>query len=637
MTMVSPMSSEVRLEQWGWLPALTIVYALALLLVAAGYTAARGSHDIAPTLYWAGLLLIFVPTAARLCGVSATRQERIGLVIVAGLALYMVKVLHSPLDFTFHDEFLHWRTAKDIFLSNRLFIENPVLTVSPLYPGLEIITTAFAQLSGLSIVDAGLITVGVARVVFMLGLYLFFEIVGRSAQLGGMATLLYLGNSNFLIFDSQFSYESLSLPLATAVLAIILVKQRTPGFSLFRLMVVVSPILLTIAITHHLTGYALGGLLILWMLTSPLIGVRWRDSLTVGLIGALAIGIILLWTRYTGNVAQGYLGPVLGGGANEFVALILGENAGRQLFQGETGQVSPLWERLIGIVSVLAIVAVLPFGLWQILRTPFRNRTQSQGIEVFQANRLRAWQRNQGNAIALVLALFAMFYPVMLGLRLTTSGWEIANRSSGFIFWAVAFVVSLGILRLRTSRVSPRAWGLIFVIWSSVIFLGGTIAGWPPWARLTGPYLVSADSRSIEPQGIASAQWAGAYLDPQDRIAADRINTLLLASYGRLRPVTHQYDEIYISPVFLSNELGAYELNLIRQVDLRYAVVDDRLSTSLPTVGVYFEAGEPGSGQYTSPAWLPSLNKFDTMSEVSRIFDSGNIHIYDVEALNDAP
>ena len=37
------------------------------------------------------------------------------------MGLYLVKLLHSPLSFTFSDELQHWRTAGDIIESGYLF------------------------------------------------------------------------------------------------------------------------------------------------------------------------------------------------------------------------------------------------------------------------------------------------------------------------------------------------------------------------------------------------------------------------------------------------------------------------------------------------------------------------------------
>ncbi len=623
---------------WGWLQPIMLFQAFALVLVAIAYTENKKGTPWATGLFWLGQVMIFAPTAYRVSLTAIARKERIGLIVATGLALYLVKVLYTPQHFLFHDEFLHWRTATDILLTGHLFTANPILTVSPLYPGLEIITTAFANVSGLTVVESGLITLGVVRVMFMLALYLFYEQIGRSAQIGSIAALLYFGNSNFFYFDSQFSYESLSLPLATAILYIVLLQQRARGRGFIRLLILVLPLIVTVAITHHLTAYVMAGLLLAWSLVAFIAPRTRRQSLNIGIVAILTFVIVAAWTRFTGNIAEGYLLPVIGGGIGEFIALILNEEGGRQLFQGAAGLMTPFWERIIGILSIIFVVGVLPFGLLEIWHSPFRNPVHLKGIRVLTANVLRAWYRYRNNALVIVFAGIVVLYPIMLIFRFTSSGWEIANRSSEFIFWAIAFVLAIGALGLRSyRRLPPQLWTAGFVVWITVIFLGGSVAGWPHWARLPGPYMVSADARSIEPQGIAAATWAGSYLDPQDRIAADRVNTLLLATYGLLMPVTHQYDNLYISPVFLSSQIGSNEYDLIRRTDLHYALVDDRLSTALPTVGVYFEAGEPGADQYIDPPSLTNLTKFDRMPTISRIFDSGHIKIYDVSVLNRDP
>ena len=68
---------------------------------------------------------------------------------------------------------------------------------------------------------------------------------------------------------------------------------------------------------------------------------------------------------------------------------------------------------------------------------------------------------------------------------------------------------------------------------------------------------------------------------------------------------------------------------------VRYIVVDHRLSRALPSVGSgnYFERGEPGAGQHTTPIDPAALAKFDNLPLVSRVFDSGDIIIYDGGAL----
>jgi hypothetical protein len=70
---------------------------------------------------------------------------------------------------------------------------------------------------------------------------------------------------------------------------------------------------------------------------------------------------------------------------------------------------------------------------------------------------------------------------------------------------------------------------------------------------------------------------------------------------------------------------------------VRYLVVDRRLSTALPSAGVYIERGEVPGDRYTTPIDPAVLAKFDTLVDVSRLFDSGDIVIYDLGALEHEP
>jgi len=55
------------------------------------------------------------------------------------------------------------------------------------------------------------------------------------------------------------------------------------------------------------------------------------------------------------------------------------------------------------------------------------------------------------------------------------------------------------------------------------------------------------------------------------------------------------------------------------------------LSTAAPLEGMYFEDGEPDSYHHTTPLALNSLTKFTSFEQINRLFDSGNIVIYDVK------
>ncbi len=229
-SMASPSRDSARLPDpdlaWGWWPALAVVIAAGLWLVALGMGASRDSAPGAEALYWIGIVLIFVPAAVRAVSPQASRRERLGLVLAVALALNVVKLLHSPLMFTLYDELLHWRTVTDLLQSERLFGSNPLLPVSPDYPGLESLTAALAQILGWGAFPAALAVLAVAQVVFALALFLFFEQADGSARVAALAALIYMANPDFVYFDNQFAYESLALPLAMVALWAELRRQR---------------------------------------------------------------------------------------------------------------------------------------------------------------------------------------------------------------------------------------------------------------------------------------------------------------------------------------------------------------------------------------------------------------------------
>jgi hypothetical protein len=145
--------------------------------------------------------------------------------------------------------------------------------------------------------------------------------------------------------------------------------------------------------------------------------------------------------------------------------------------------------------------------------------------------------------------------------------------------------------------------------------------------------VVGADPRSIEPQGVAAAEWTRRWLGPGNRVVADRTNRLLLGSYGAQWPVSAFVDHVPVSDLFFAEDLGQDQLDTLRRGQIRYVLVDRRLGSGLPGVGVYIEFGETNAFHHTVPVSRTALTKFDDEPLASRIYDSGDITIYDVGAL----
>ena len=251
-----------------------------------------------------------------------------------------------------------------------------------------------------------------------------------------------------------------------------------------------------------------------------------------------------------------YLNPILSGAIGDFYRLLAGESGPRELFR-YSGEAAPPWEQFTGYASVVLLVLAMPFGIWKLLRSRMKD------------------------PLAIVLGLAAMLYPGTLALRLTSAGAETANRTSEFVFLGLGFVVALAIGEVWVRRASITR-SAAFATLVTVVFIGGVIIGWARWGRMPGPYLVGADTRSVERESIEVAQWSLDVLGPGNRTVSDRTNRSLLATYGLQRPVTGFGDLVDTKSLILSPRLGPAEQEVALEGNVRYVYIDRRLSSGLP-------------------------------------------------------
>lgn len=594
----------------GWL--LLVLAAAGLLVVAVAFAGARTGATWADPLFWTGLLVIVVPIGFRLLGPDAGRGERLGLVVVLGLTLYAVKVLHSPLWFTNHDELGQYRTTDDILVTGHLLSVNPVVGAYAKYPGLESATAALARLTGLGIFPSGLVVVGLARLVLSVALFAFVERVARSARVAGIAALVYTANPNFLFFDAQYAYESLGIALAAATLWTTVAARGEEddrrGPALGALILAAGTI-----VTHHVTSYALAVTLVIWALTDLVRRRRARRPVAWAL-PLVALGTVVgvvAWAFVAGSSTQGELGPVVRGAFSAVFDVLRGTGQSKQPFSTPPGFADPPLERVVGLTSVGLLLVTLPFGLLAVVRERRRH------------------------AALLVLGLAALAYPATLALRLTTAGTETSNRASEFVFVGLGAALGLAVLRWLAPRwqrrrgVRPMAGRGLLAAVAGLLFVGGLIVGWAPYARLPGRYEPAAAARSVEAEGVLDARWAGTFLPRRAVILSDATNDLLYAAYGGLDPQGGQIFGRSAFEVFLAPRFGKGERAILSALKVRYLVVDRRLSLALPRTGRYFGTSDPRAGQYQEPLEPQLLAKFDHVPALDRVFSSGDVIVYD--------
>ena len=587
--------------------------ATGVLVVATAYTAGRLGHASAPWadhLYWFGQLLILGPVAARLVSRRVlTAAQTATVVVVLAVAEYLVKVCYSPAAFTYPDELMHWRTTVDILQTGRLFTANNLLPISPSYPGLENVTSALVSITGLSIFTSGLIVAGIAHLLLVCLLYVLFTHVSGSHRIAGLATLLYAADSLFSSFDSMFVYQTLAMPfLILTVLAVW--RLAAPGTAGRRggwLAVAVLSALATV-VTHHVTSFLLVATLAVIALGSLLAGDR-VTAAWAGILALVSAAALTVWIAFVAPSTVSYLQPFIEGSLQGLRTAFEGRSSAPPPTSAASG---PLGNRVLSGVAVLAVSALLPVAWWQV------------------------WRRYRRQPWIVAMAIGSLSWYVIVAARLAVAdGSELAGRASTFVFVPVGFIAALAgvhlggaAVRWRASRRAVR-WRAPVVVGAAVagalvLIFNGLANGWPPyWERLPGPYQVAGAERSVGPEQIASADWALMALGPGNRIATDEGDLPVLGSYGDQNPLG-DVRYLYTTPAF--TQAAARQ---VQAQSVGFILVDRRLSEALPASGQYFP-DDPRAGRYTRPLPLADLTKFNHVPGVARIYDSGNIVIYDL-------
>lgn len=573
-----------------------------LLLALANAESAHGRDGY--WLFWAGIVVIFLPAVWRLAAARADRGERALLVVMEGSCLLLAKVVREPTTFTFHDEFAHWANAEAALRVGRLFTFNPLIPTTARYPGLTDVTVAVARLTGLSVFVSGTLIIGVARVVLCLALFFLLDRLAGS-RIAGIGALIYFANPNFLYWSAQYAYESLALPLALFALWLAVRASDDRRRAGWRLACVA--VISAVVITHHLASYALAVVLCGWTVAGWLRRRRGIPCYAPAGLAAYAVGAAAAWLAFVAPGTISYLGPVLLRALASGVALVVHHAASRQLFAG-SGQSAPGWEAGIAFAAVGLLLVCVPVGL-----LAFRRRCVA------------------AHPLVTTLAVGCLLYVVLLPLRLTAFGQETANRSSEYVFVSLGLIDAAVVAAIAGKRTSaPRQ--VLGAAWLLVVLLGGVAVSWAFAERLQPDFSAPGVPTQPTPAAAAMAGWMLTALGPGHRIGTDSVDDLILGSYAEQVPVFQTAGapgDPHIWQVFFPTTVNAAVRAEIRSDRLAYLVVNLSLSQGPAGAGL-FDAGEPALPANRLP--MTSLTKFDNVAGFSRLYDSGQLVVYQIGA-----
>ena len=587
-------------------PLIALLSSVGTLAVAAAYAAGREGWPYLSALFWPGQLLVYVPIALRAYSPRLTASaEGFALLLLLFVQQTLLFRMYSPLALKFPDELQHWRGTVNVIQSGRLDQANYSLPVAVHYPGLEALGGAVSASTGLSLTATAFIVAALLHLLLVCALYVLCLRIRADWRVATLACVIYAANPLFMFFDAMYIYQSLALPfLLLAVWALRLL--RLPGHAAGRWVVLLIAIGM-VTVSHHVTSFvmvALLGSLAAAGRCRPRPG-RELQPVAAWLIATAAV---LAWVLLVARDVFGYLAPVAGYLGDSATGLLHGQLGGTA--PGGASVAEPLDERLAAI-GALGILAFL----------------------VLRGSRY-LWPERHAEPWTLPLIGGAWLIFAAGGLRFVASdGAELSGRASTFIYIPVALIAAIVLHDIRRRGLDHHDTGrrglalldrATPVVAAAVILMGGVASGWPPaWDRLPGPHLAAGFERSVDPQGIAAAEWALSAIGPGHRWAGDLTAYTLLATIGDQNTVRG------VAVLFDGRGADAAASSFVTREDIEFLAVDLRDSMRLPASGGYFPV-DPNAGRYSSPLPRTDLTAPDRVTGVSLIYDSGDIDLYDL-------
>jgi hypothetical protein len=561
---------------------------------------------------------IVVPFTIFLTVLMIPRLGSLRKITVAILGLYPAVVywMSSPLVQSGYDQHQHEQTLMNLLLGGGLFSPNPVLQVSPYYPGLELFVGVGIRLTGLPAVLAESLVALLCRLLLVLIIYQAALLVSPSRRGASLVVAFYAVSPEFYSFNSGFSYQTLALTLGIGGIYLLRRAQLADHAAASRLFFIASLVLIATVVTHHATSWIVLAFLTAWAVMSR------KGERKLLARAAIVMGVaVAIWTAAPAALLTRYLAPIFSGVLQTAQAFLAGTSR-HQIF-GASGGTPPIadWERVVLVVYELSCTLAALVCAWIMLSRAFYNRDRMLGL----------------------LGALNLAFPITAAAHFNPGVGELGDRASTFLFFPLALSCSLIIQ--RHPRVAPRRTNtrhpirpaaLIALIGGmTIIYLGGVLLGSnPDWNRLPGPYLVSADFRTQDPETLAAVDWAATHLPAGSTVVADRDPAVLLASQARLWPVTNPQQGFVPAQLYFSDTWGPQQTAIVKGLHIDYLYVDRRLADSSPMLGYYISEGETAKPTRITVA---DVAKFAHVPGLKAVYRHGPVTIYDTSGLGVVP
>jgi hypothetical protein len=588
----------------------TIALLLGFALVGQAYVAAPDS-TLAYACYWLGLGACFVGAVAIGVSPGARPRHQLAGLAALGLGMYLPSYLRNPAYPLFQDELFHIQTLQLMLDYGTSHVPITNFPIAGAYPGLELAGLAIISSTGLS-VDTVVRLVPVAiHMSIPIVAWFALRTTGLRPAHAFFGALVYMANWGYYWFHSTFSYESLGVLFFLLIVAL---GARLAQPTLRAPIATTLAVLLAgiaVVVTHHVSS--LISVATLGVLAAS-VAIRWRGRRSpLRDIALFGLVVWIGWLVYEASGTIMYLGGNFVDRITNLVALFQGgSNTTRTLFWNTS---VPLAEQFVAYLYPVLTFALIGFGLYR------------EGIPV-----LRAWRTQRTlnmSAARLALAIVGPLLWLATAPGVLTRTADVVYRSWSFLFLGVALYAALGMRPWLLSRSVKRylAYAPVALLLAGAAILSGNQAG----RFRTTEVHSAAGPETFTDDMVSAAHWLQADAGRFHFVIGDSTSAVAFAVWGVQR--TNQG----VWPVFYTPDP---QLAQMYTNDMRadYVAVDMRDSRYLPRYGFYFDAFEfldvrraVSQGELLP---LDDLRKFDDMPALRRVYDNGDIVLYQNSGLS---